>query len=273
MVRRERRGCPQPVHADRRSGPDWREAAAYAPLIGADRSLFAWEWLRRDPLYRAAAGRAHAAASPGTRDPLAGRFGLVAFEPPNLAVPDARPLWRIDAYPQVLIAEPCAGGAGKDRFDLEPLQALARIRVGQRAEHLLLSDGLRTVRLDGELGSFSRGPVVLRYALEGLASAAPPLLTLRRFLALCSTGRFARALHPPEPRARRWILMLRAFDALAAGAGQREIAQMLLSGSVGQPRWRSRESSVRSQVQRLVRGAREMAGGYRRLLAPQLDRS
>jgi hypothetical protein len=271
MVRRERRGCPQPVHADRRSGPDWREAAAYAPLIGADRSLFAWEWLRRDPLYRAAAVPALAATSPGAL--LAGRFGLVAFESPNLGVPEARPLWRIDAYPQVLIVEPCGGGAGVDRFDLEPLQALAKIRVGRDAEHLLLSDGLRTVRLDGELGSFTGGPVVLRYTFEGVASAAPPLLTLRRFLALCSTGRFARALHRPEPRARRWILMLRAFDALAAGAGQREIAQMLLSGSVGQPRWRSRESSVRSQVQRLVRGAREMAGGYRRLLAPRLDRS
>jgi hypothetical protein len=36
------------VEAKGPSGFDWRDAAAYAPLLEADRSLFAWEWLRRD---------------------------------------------------------------------------------------------------------------------------------------------------------------------------------------------------------------------------------
>ena len=58
--------------------------------------------------------------------------------------------------------------------------------------------------------------------------------------------------------------MLRASDALAAGATQREIAATLLSRSAAEPLWRSRESSIRSQAQRLVRAARNMgAGGYR----------
>ena len=35
--------------------PDWRDAAAYEPLLEADRSLIAWEWLRRDRGYREAA--------------------------------------------------------------------------------------------------------------------------------------------------------------------------------------------------------------------------
>jgi hypothetical protein len=62
-------------------------------------------------------------------------------------------------------------------------------------------------------------------------------------------------------------MMIRAADALAAGAGQREIAEVLLSRSVGEPRWRGREPSIRSQAQRLVRSARLMAaGGYRSLL-------
>jgi hypothetical protein len=63
------------------------------------------------------------------------------------------------------------------------------------------------------------------------------------------------------------VLMLRTWDALTAGADQREIAGELLSRTAVAPRWRSREPSVRSQAQRLVRLARLFsAGGYRVLL-------
>lgn len=234
---------------------------AYAPLLDADRSLFAWEWLRRDPAYRNAAERASGL------DPVPQQFGLITFEAPDLAVPKARPMWSIDAHPYVLSAEACHADPVAERFDLEPLRPLATILEQGDGEHLLLSDGLRSVRLDAPRGVLTDAPVVLRYWLHGIASAEPPLLTLRRLLALCRTGGFARSLHPREARARRWILMLRAADALAAGAGQREIAEVLLSASAAWPRWRSREGSVRSQVQRLVRGARDMAaGGYRELL-------
>ena len=127
--------------------------------------------------------------------------------------------------------------------------------------------GLRTIRIDAPAGTFGRGAVGLAYDLAGLASANPPLLTLRRLLALTSTGRFARSVHAREVRSKRWVLMLRACDALAAGADQRDIAEALLSRSAGGPRWRIREPSVRSRVQRLVRASRRMAsGGYRGLL-------
>jgi len=53
--------------------------------------------------------------------------------------------------------------------------------------------------------------------------------------------------------------MLRAWDALSAGADRREIARELLSLAAGESRWRSRQSSVRSQAQRLVRSARAFA--------------
>jgi hypothetical protein len=252
------------------SGRHWRDRAAYAPLLKADRSLFAWEWLRRDPLYRAAAHRARSAApSSSGSGPRPGQFGLVAFEPPDLAVPDARPLWRLDVHPYVLRAEPIGARHCADMFDLAPLRGFARIHVDVEGEHLLLSDGLRAVRLDGPAAAFTGGRAALRYALEGLASAEPPLLALRRFLALCRTGGFARSLHRREAKARRWIEILRASDALASGADQRAIAQELLSSSVAEPGWRNRESSVRSRAQRLVRAARQMAdGGYRRLLGP-----
>lgn len=248
--------------------PDWRDAAAYAPLLDADRSLLAWEWLRRDRRYRAAARQALSAPSTDAALLVPARsFGLVAFERPELAVPEARPLWRSEAHAYVLAAEAVAGAAAADHVELDSLGPLTRVVTCEATEHLLLSDGLRAIRLDGPQGTFASGPVCLRYSLHGLGSAEPPLVALRRFLALARTSRFSRSLHRREARARRWILMLRAHDASAAGADQREIASVLLSASADEPRWRGEAPSLRSQVQRLVRSARSMAaGGYRRLL-------
>ncbi|HEY0413241.1 MAG TPA: DUF2285 domain-containing protein [Allosphingosinicella sp.] len=246
---------------------DWRDGAAYSPLLAADRSIIAWEWLRRDPGYRRAA-----------RGPLGGRasgeagsaaaWGLEAFEDPDRMAPDARPLWGRDVHPAVLAAVAAEEGGSADSFDPGALGELATLlRAKGGIEHLLLSDGLRAIRVDIVAGSVAEGPVRLRYLLAGLASAEPPLLTLRRLIHVCRVRRFSRSLHPREARARRWLLMLRARDALAAGAEQREIAAILLSPSAREARWRSDASSLRSQAQRLVRGARRMAaGGYRALL-------
>lgn len=240
---------------------DWRDAAAYAPLLAADRSIFAWEWLRRDPGYRAAAERALQGRGQDEDKPEApARWGLHAFEPPHLAAPDARPVWRADVHPWVLAVHAEPAVAELDLFVPERFRSVSTIVVASDArEHLLISDGLRAIRLDVLTGTLAGGPALLRYRLAGFASAEQPMLTLRRLLALWRTGQFASSLHPREARAKRWLLMLRAHDALAAGAGQREIAAELLSREVGELRWRSRSPSVRSRVQRLVRNARLMA--------------
>ena len=256
--------------AGERDVPDWRDAAAYQPLLQADRSLFAWEWLRRNRGYQVAAERALETC--GGRNPAEPgdapeRWDLHAFEPPWLAAPEARPVWRAEALPYVLDVE--AGlSDGEDVFDLEGIGAISTVVSGADGrEHLLISDGLRPIRIDVLSGTLAGGPVALRYQLAGLASAERPSLTLRRFLGLWRTGCFSRSLHAPEARAKRWILMLRTCDALSAGADQREMAAVLLNPEAGEPRWRSRSPSIRSQVQRLVRGARNMAsGGYLGLL-------
>ena len=250
--------------------PDWRDGAAYEPLLDADRSLFAWEWLRRDRHYRAAAERAVEAGS--RRDPInldeaPERWGLHAFEPPGLTAPNALPVWRAEVHPYVLGVH-AGPPVGEDVFDLGRVSAISKMITGADVrEHLLISDGIRSIRMDVLAGTIAAGPAELRYRLTGLAAAERPLLTLRRLLALWRTGRFSAALHAVEAKARRSVLMLRAHDALAEGADQREIAAVLLSDEAGEPRWRSRSPSLRSQVQRLVRGARRMAsGGYRDFL-------
>jgi len=248
--------------------PDWRNAAAYEPLLEADRSLFAWEWLRRDPTYQAAADRALQA---GGRAAEAGeapeRWGLHAFERPSATAPEARPVWSAEAHPFVLGVD-AAQPNGEDDFDLARLGCVSTLlTAADGREHLLISDGLRSIRIDVLEGSIASGPAELRYRLSGFAAAERPLLTLRRLLALWRTGRFCRSLHRRETRARRWLLMLRAHDALAAGANQREIAAELLGSRAARKRWRVEAPSLRTQVQRLVHGAARMAeGGFWPLL-------
>jgi hypothetical protein len=64
-----------------------------------------------------------------------------------------------------------------------------------------------------------------------------------------------------DPGARRQILLLRAWDALQTGADLRTIAVELLSNRAAEKRWRVNSPSLRSQAQRLVQGARTLAGG------------
>lgn len=249
------------MRAETAFGLDWRDAAAYAPLLDADRSIFAWEWLRRNSGYRAAAERAFQGDAMAVEaGEAAARWGLHAFVPPEASAPDARPIWRSEVYPFVLDVE-SRPADGKDAFDLERFAGSSTLMTVDGRQHLLISDGLRAIRIDVLAGSVASGPSDLHYRLSGLSSAERPLLTLRRLLAFCRTGAFCRSLHPAELRAKRWLLMLRARDALASGADQREIARILLSAEAGQPRWRTQAPSIRSRVQRLVRSAREMESG------------
>lgn len=247
---------------------DWRDAAAYAPLLEADRSIFAWEWVRRDPGYRAAAELAREGAVSPEALPDPARWGLHAFEAPDLGAPAARPVWRAEIHPYVLEADASPAGEGCDSFEWGRLGAISTIVTGGGGgEHLLISDGFRTIRLDVRSGSLRQGPVRLEYRLSGFASAGRPLLTLRRLLTLWRTGRFSSGLHPVEARAGRSVLILRAHDALASGATHREIATELLSAEAGEARWRVGAPTVRTRVQRLVRNARAMAAdGYVSLL-------
>ena len=247
--------------------PDWQDASAYAALVGADRSLIAWEWLRRDLEYRRAADCGSALAGRRSNGPEA--FGLHAFEPVECAVPQARPMWTKAVHPFVLTARASAARGEDETFDVGRFADLASLHGarGDKAQHLLLSDGYRTIRIDVSHGSISGGPVRLNFVIQGVAGAAPDVLSLGRLMALDRSMRFARGLHPCERRARRWVMLLRAHDALATGADYRAIATHLVATRAADPRWRTRLPGVRAKTQRLVWGARAMAaGGFRDLL-------
>lgn len=231
---------------------DWRSAAPYAPLARCDRHAFAWEWLRRSPAY----ARAQAAGGDGRVGSAA--FGLCRFESPEAGVPVARPVWRADADPGVLTAVAVPAG-GADAFDFAGLGPLATCAMGAGGiEYWLWSDGVRHIRLDVVEGTLRGGPVWLDYRIAGLVKACPQVATLDRLIALVRTGRIVRKLFAAEARAPRWALVLRTHDALAAGASQRAIAELVL-GIDALPRWRIEAPSYRRRVQRLVGSARDAA--------------
>jgi len=249
--------------------PDWTDAAGYIPLLEVERAGFAWEWLRRQPEYETAGRRAldRGETGQGLEDKSALAWNLHAFENPDLAAKEARPVWTAAAHPWVVRATAERWSADENALDLEQLGPLVTVVRSRGEERLLLSDGCRSLRLDLRGGGIGRSRVHLSYELAGIEALERPLLVLRRLRALAISGRFRPSLHARICRAHRLVQLLRTHDALQAGAGQVDIAQLLLRHNLERSRWRIHSPSIRSQAQRLVAAAGQMsAGGFWRLL-------
>lgn len=223
--------------------------------------------------------------SPGTPGRAWPRWGLAAPIPPNgaftfaerpdLAVPEARILWRAELDPGALPVEAVpAIASDPDAIDPAALARwLTRVVDPDGVEHVVLSDGWHRIRLDllgGSLGGLT--PVVLQYRLRGVASLVAKVLPLRRLLHLFRYRRFSASLFPEDRRIARWLELLRVHDAVMDGASQCEIACALFGAERVACEWSGRSDSLRSRTRRLIREARRTAaGGYRSLLGASLD--
>lgn len=177
--------------------------------------------------------------------------------------------WRPEANPFVLAVEARPVAADHpDAFDVRRFSSLATVLCCSKQEHVLFGDGLRHLQLTVIAGSVLDGPVCLHYPLSGLRLVEAKVLTLQRLLGLCRLDRLPLGLYPPERRAGRWAMMLRAFDGAAAGASQRDIAAVLYGERAVREDWQA--GFLRTRVQRLLSGARGLVrGGYRKLLDPE----
>ncbi|MGH6866230.1 MAG: DUF2285 domain-containing protein, partial [Methyloceanibacter sp.] len=152
-----------------------------------------------------------------------------------------------------------------DAFDIRQVEHLAVVLRCDGCEHILFSDGLRHLQLAVTMGTVLDGPICLRYALSGLRGIEAKALTLQRLYHLCRFRRFPKSLYPPERRAPRWTMLLRAWDGLQGGASQREIAAVLFGENAVRRDWTA--GFLRTRVQRLIRRAEKLiGGGYRQLL-------
>ncbi len=235
--------------------PDWRDAAAYQALIGIDRAGLAWEWLRRDPAYRQAAGGRQttievdrAGAFPIlAQDAVAAAWGLHFRERPEQPAPQARLVWR-SGFDRGVVAARAERTSPRDP-DAVCLRRYAPwvtlVRDPAAGEHLVLSDGYHRIRVDIIEGSLLAGEAIrLHYILPGLAHLDIRLFTLRRLLGFWRHRRFLRALFPPSPDLPRRIEALRVGDARAAGASYRDIAIALVGEARVRAAWNGHPISL-----------------------------
>jgi hypothetical protein len=241
--------------------PDWRDPDAYRALLGCDAALHAWEWLRRDEAYQNAYAQGDQCS--------AIRFGLHALEDPARGAADASPLWMESVDPFVIAAQ-ATPSTEAEAFDARRYGlSLCIGPENSPGEHIFLSDGRRTLRLDLISGTLLAGPVRLSWRVPKPFEALPAIMALRRLAIWCRTGSLVDIGYPSIARARRWLTLLRVHDAFRAGASQREIAGALFGHQFAGARWRLEDGSYRLRAQRLARSARLIARrGPAELLRP-----
>ncbi len=215
---------------------------------------YAWEFLRRNPDYRAEfADRARHRHDDGLGvDP---RWGLRFAADPMSKAPEADVFWRPDVAPGIVLPLEADARAGARPW--RPLQTIGDERRAEDGWHLRLRNGLQLL-LRG--GARPDGPLVVVLAFD------------RDFgLRLRAAQSLNRTVGPPKTRLtparrRRLDQALRALDGAMEKDSYRQIARSLFGDAVVEREpWKT--ASVRDATIRLVRtGKGLMRGGYLQLL-------
>jgi len=259
--------------------PDWQEGVRYLPLLDADGRHWAWVWLKRNPEHQEAVGRTTAATrlSPDASGALL-TSNLDRLFWDDVFVHDdqrhggdhaTRLFWRAKIDPSVLTvtAEPISASHA-DAFDIRRFTEMVSIVRDKRGREMcLLAGGPYQIQLEVGEGTLTDGPIRLRFDFGGLSNIDAKLRTVTRLASLRRLGRFAAELFPPETGASKWIKALQAYDGLAAGASQREIAGAVFGERLVREEWNGRSEFLRARTQRLLNYARNMVdGGYKKHL-------
>lgn len=239
------------------SGHDTTGPAAAADGEGAgglrNAADYAWEFLRRNPDYRA-----DYAQSKNGVGAINARWGLGRPADPAAPARSAEVFWRPDVAPAIVLpleAGPTDGGptAGE-------LRTFGPPKSGQGGSYMRLAGGLQ-VLLRGD--ARPEGPLVVVLALD-----ADFGLRVRGAQALyqVTTGAAAPPSRLKPAQRLRLDRSLLALDGSLRRENYREIARALFGpGAVEDEPWKT--ASLRDVTIRLVRTGRElMRGGYLRLL-------
>lgn len=225
------------------------------------RSDFAWEFLRRNPRYRAVA-RARSstrAFDDAHGEEVARPWGLQFVADPSLPAQIADVFWRPEIAPALVVTlEPSLSPRAS------PLRLGSNValqRWGSDGLHLKLRSGIQAVVREGDLST----PLAVVLPISGQFSAS---LRAARSLHRAMVGAPAPLDDLTPQQQLRLDRTLIALDGAASQRSYRDIANQVFGPArVGSEAWKT--SSVRDAAIRLVRaGRRLMDGGYLRLLAP-----
>lgn len=232
----------------------WQPSAAYLYVLHLDAPGTAWEFLRRNLLYRE---HWHASGEETC-------WGLAFAEDPLLDARAARPIWLHGQRPVVRLiphSDPTA-----QCFDLWAIPG--RKSLTHEGEHLWLQGNSGRELVGLTLSPDMRNGEPFAYAMPAGAEHKQYRFTLETALGLLQRSRASTvtALNRPPRSATIHMRALQALDGTLAGATQRDIAVALFGEERVAEQWNP-DSELRAQVRYLVQKGRElMEGGYRDLL-------
>jgi hypothetical protein len=263
-----------------RTGTAWdRQKEDYAYSRGLDKRGWAWEFLRRNPMFQMSAEQANTAHPltckhvDGTRiykadepHPHAEMWGLSAF--PNLLTSsvDGDIFW----HPLALSAHlrlrliPCSRNTD-EAFALGDFKCRRTVLRQTDEEQLVLQRGTESVRLTAYGQSLLEPCAHAIFEIEGFAKAQASMAALHGLSKL-----YKVVEEPPQVYTRhdaKWHDYLIALDGHLAGRSYRDIAEILYGSDCIGPYWTDDSRGYKSKVRRAVeRGLALMNGGYRDLL-------
>lgn len=262
---------PGNANIDAQAAP-WRATAAYLYVLRLDPPALAWEYLRRDPAYRAGWRRR---ARLGLADPRP--WGLRQLEDPDRDARRAHPVWEDDLASLLHLRtagrDDGMAEAGLDLWHMPGEKHLIALPAGfalqARSNTQVLRARLAPGVLDGR-------PVVCTLPLDARLPARAALLVAQAaHLAphrASAIGRHAATLRVPLA-ALHHLHALQALDGVRAGASQRAIAEVLYGPDRVRAQWHT-DSALRAQLRHsLARGLALMRGGYRELAGLRLASS
>jgi hypothetical protein len=249
---------------------DWRDPRSYDYTRELTRDGWAWEFLRRNPAYRMSWDHFGHARRRRETEAKAAEFGLLVFEDPARAAMHAPIFWHPDISSFVLPvrAERGSNAAGVATVDFGALRARAASEHREGLlHHLLFQEAGRRLQLvvhgerpDGVVSLLTEAPL-------DPVSFRRRMSLLQRLADLLANGRLTPQLYPPEARARRLAMVLRALDGWLAKSPQRAIGQAMFDRPTADEDWRDCECPLRERVRLTLRRARWlMEDGYRSLL-------
>jgi hypothetical protein len=248
-------------------GSSWLNADAYTYLNNLGSAAFAWEFLRRNPSYRAAYQSIidNSDATPELSERTAQRWGLQFAVAPDLRADRAPVVWLPHLNPGTVIVAPAPDEFAEARSISELTPAFSR-RGAKRDEHWLLDQGGDTLPVTLIGGADATRPAAIVIPLD--SSFSMRMKAAQHFGSVIAGGVPGRAPDALTGKQRRRLqLILRGLDGWLARRSCREIAEDLFGPNSipAGPEWNSHE--LRGRTRRLYkRGLDLMQGEYRDLL-------
>lgn len=240
-------------------------------LTQLSRHGWAWEFLRRSPVYRDGYLQ-YGAATANTAD-----WGLLRYEDPTRDARDAAVFWREQDCSSVLplTALPPSDDARMVTFNLDHLSCKVDFHHHERGGRIdvLFSEAGRFLQVSIAAHGDLKGAQLFMPALDVPENVTARAAAFRRLNDLMQHGKLRQTLYPQETRAPRLINVLKALDGSLAGLSHREIALLIFSKAWVDSEWGGRQHHLRDKVRRAIGyGHSLMEGGYRQFLRPTYSR-